>query len=612
MMRRLLAFAGLVAATEALLALAPYARAPLLVDVGPSTGAYGAGFTDSEERPPTTFRWTRGGAGLGLPVVGSGGQGVLAIRFGRHVETPTRVQVLLSGNVAAEFEARPGGFRTVRLPVALPQGPLRIDLWPSEGAGPGVAVDWIRIEQGRWRIPLGVWQPRALVAGVFLLCLAGGFAPAGALVAAGVLATVTGLWAARDPFACAHVLTRIALPALILSSLALLFLRRRPGGRWVTLIFLAGYLLKGAGLFYPTYFYNDVRNNRRFAMALARPGGLLPEQRRAAQVAIGVAYPRTLGAKKYAFPYSPVFYLPFALVRQDPTVVDEGMKHLVLALTSAEVVLVFWISGLVFGAGSGVVAALIAALLPIFYSRLLLALWTGLAGHFWDTLLLGAALGLAVRPESRRRLLGFAAAAQGSLLTYVASLLNVPLFAGILALLCRRIRWPVLVSVAVATLLTVGVLYADFTLLFLAEILPAFLAARGGQDGPGVVGSAASALSRIPIFYGWAYPAFTVAGFLLARRKASPEAVRVLAAYALAFAGLVALRALPGGLFKDMKEMEFVAPLVAVLAGATLEELARRGRSGWWAAALVATGLAVFGLDRYAEYFGTWTALAGR
>jgi hypothetical protein len=84
----------------------------------------------------------------------------------------------------------------------------------------------------------------------------------------------------------------------------------------------------------------------------------------------------------------------------------------------------------------------------------------------------------------------------------------------------------------------------------------------------------------------------------------------VLGAYALAFAGLVALRVLPGGLFKDMKEVEFVAPLVAILAGASLEELFRRGRSGRVAAVLIGLGLLAFAADRSVEFFTTWTALA--
>src|SRR6185436_19357248 len=99
-----------------------------------------------------------------------------------------------------------------------------------------------------------------------------------------------------------------------------------------------------------------------------------------------------------------------------------------------------------------------------------------------------------------------------------------------------------------------------------------------------------AALARIPIFYGFGFPALTVAGVLLFRRRAEPAAYRVLLAYALAFVGLVVLRA-SGGLFKDLKEVEFVAPLVALGTGLSLVALAERDRAGRWAAGLVALGL---------------------
>jgi hypothetical protein len=609
--RRLLALASLLAATEALLAAAPAMRGGVVFDVGPSTGRYGAGFTDSEERPPTTFRWTRDGAGMDLPLLGAGGEGVLVMRYGRPLDTPTRVEVRLSRQLVGEFQAQPGRFRTVRMPVRLPRGSLRIDIWPKQGGDLGVAVDWIRIEGGRWSLPLSVIGPRLLVAGTYLLCLAAGFPLAGALTISGLLAVAEAAWLGLDPFGFAHVSARIAIPGLALSTLCWLAVRGRAGGRWVTLIFLGSYLLKAAGLFYPSYFYNDVRNNRRFVMALAEEDGSLLERRHAAQVTYGVAYPRVVAGTKYAFPYSPVFFLPFTLLPQDATTIDEMLKHAAVALACAEVPLVFWISGLVFGSGAGVAAALFSATFPVFFSRLLLALWSTLGGHALDTLLLGAGLCLAERPESRARLVAFGAAAQASLLTYVASLFNVGLFAGFLALLVdRRLRRQVLAITALGGLVTVALLYGDFTVLFVTRILPDFFATLDAAEGTGPAASVTNAVARVPLFYGWVYPLLAVAGLVIARRRATAGSVRVLSAWALSFAGLLALRALPGGLFKDMKEIEFVAPLVAVLAGAALEEAWRFGRFGRVAAGLVGSGLVAFGLFRYLGDLRAWTALA--
>jgi hypothetical protein len=102
-----------------------------------------------------------------------------------------------------------------------------------------------------------------------------------------------------------------------------------------------------------------------------------------------------------------------------------------------------------------------------------------------------------------------------------------------------------------------------------------------------------------------------LAGFVLLRRRVPPPLFRVLSAYALTFAALVALRAVGAGLFRDLKEIEFAAPLVALGAGASLEELAGRGSAGRWAAALVVLGLGAFCAARYVEYVRAYASLVG-
>ena len=77
----------------------------------------------------------------------------------------------------------------------------------------------------------------------------------------------------------------------------------------------------------------------------------------------------------------------------------------------------------------------------------------------------------------------------------------------------------------------------------------------------------------------------------------------ILAAGALTYAVLLGLRALPGGLFRDVKESTFVAPFVALATAIALTELARRARCGPASVAMIAVGLAAFGLSAYAEYF---------
>jgi hypothetical protein len=102
-----------------------------------------------------------------------------------------------------------------------------------------------------------------------------------------------------------------------------------------------------------------------------------------------------------------------------------------------------------------------------------------------------------------------------------------------------------------------------------------------------------------------------VAGFVLLRRRAEPAAFRIVSAYGLSVLTLVALRAFGGGLFRDLKEIEFAAPLVALCAGAALAELAGRGRAGGVSAALILTGLAAFSASRYVEYLRAYASLFG-
>ena len=80
-------------------------------------------------------------------------------------------------------------------------------------------------------------------------------------------------------------------------------------------------------------------------------------------------------------------------------------------------------------------------------------------------------------------------------------------------------------------------------------------------------------------------------------------AYRGMLAYLAAGLALVALRGLPGGLFKDLKELEFLAPGIAIASAVALAALARRGRYGMAGAVLLAALLIGFGCWRSWSYF---------
>ncbi len=601
---------GLLVLTEALLWLAGLSSRPVVLDVGPSTGQYLTGFTESEERPPLTFRWTRREARVRLPLLAVG-QGRLRLRCARFLDQPVTLQVQVGGASLGSFVARPGGFRIHELPFRISGGPLEIAL-STEGAPDtdlGAALDWLRLEGLRFRIPLRAFGPRLLVIGLFALALAAGWRAATGFAVGALLALALAAWAAWDPLATAHITSRLALPGLVLTSLTLLLLRKRPLGKWVMLVFLAGYLVKGGGLFHPSAFYPDVRTWSRLAMDFSRAEGTLAERSREAQVRNH--HLRYLRGHAYTPPYSPAFLIPFAWFPQQRAGLEEAMKQVALAAAAAEVVLVFLLASLVLGEGSGLFAAILAAFLPPLFSRLLLAMYPTVVGHLFDLAVVVAAVGVAGRPASRLRLGALGLATFASLFTYVTSLFSTTGFVSLWALLERRLAWRLLSLLCLAVLLTVALLYLPFALVFVRELLPLLLAGGASPAELRESSGLLAALARIPLFYGYLYPALSVGGLIVIARQAPRAASRVVYAYGLAFLGLVALRAFGGDVFRDLKEITFVGPFVALTAGASLEALAARGRAGFWGAVLLSVSLVAFGLLRYHGYFQAVSRLIG-
>jgi hypothetical protein len=554
----------------------------------------------------------------------------LSYRFARVLPQTAVVDILLDGKQIDHFSCRGGVFevRRVRL-AALGQAPveLRFMVDSHDRRNLGLKLDWVRVSAGPGsRIRLRgqvLWLAPVLALVLFaLLRFMGHSVGMSALLATPVsLAAIVGTW--LDPFAFAHIAARIAISAGLLAAALAVILKRAPGGRWVMVIVVAGYLLKGGGLFHPASFYPDYQHNRRYALAIAESSGNLAERSRAAQREIGVAYPRFIAGKAYAFAYSPLAYVPFAIFG-DPDTVEDAFRQGSLLAGALEALLVFWLARVLVLArrqrdrepprdetGSWVlpvVAALLAVLLPSTYSRLLLAMCATLFGHFWDVCLVLAVLLYLLRPERKLRLAAVALLTALSLLTYISSLFTVSAFLVLVAALERRHALRLMVILAGAAGFTVAWLYAPFVREFLGEILPAVLAGARMATAPGVPSGPGAAIHRVYLFFGIAYPALALAGLVLLRRRLDPRAFHVVAAYGLAFLLLVALRAFGGGLFRDLKEVTFVGPLMAVLAAAFIAELAGRGRAGRAAAVMIVIGLAWFGLAKYQAYLETYAS----
>jgi hypothetical protein len=279
-------------------------------------------------------------------------------------------------------------------------------------------------------------------------------------------------------------------------------------------------------------------------------------------------------------------------------------------VSAIEVLVLFWLGAWLVSGRVGALAALLVALMPVAYSRLLYAMWPTIVGHLGDLLVVVAAASCLRAPERKSRWLWLLLATTVACLLYVGSLFTLTAFLAALAVVERRHAWRFLGVALVAGCVTVALLYLPFVVTLVRDIAPALSRGAGlsggTEEGTGPLG----ALARLPLFFGWIYPCLAVGGLVAAYRRSSRVTWQLLLAGALAHAGLLVLRALPSGIFRDVKESTFAAPFFALAAAVVIDECITRLRHGRWVAALIVSVLAVFGLARYAEYFASYGAPA--
>ena len=600
---------GLLIFFAGLLDIAGRLRQPITVDIGPSTGRYGSGFEDSEETPPTTSRWTRQNAEFDVPLNVEASAVRFSVRAARYLDDPTRITVTQNGHALTSFEQARGRQRIQEVEAPLLEGPLNLGL-RADDPNLGMALDWMRIEGARWRIPVDEWTVWILPIGILGALLLSG---SSLMVSGGATAFILvglSVVAAFDPFGFVHAARDVAVPTIVFSGVAAWIFR---GHTAAVLAILVTLLMKGGFLFHPDYFYNDVRQNDRYVGALRSYEGSIMERSRKAQVDLGVGYPRIIAGKKYAFPYSPIFYLPFTALPPDRDIVVRAIKHVALFSTGLEVALAFVLARWLLPSAASA-AAWFTLAFPILTSRMLYAMWSTLAGHALDLVVVVLAVRAVERPKDSKAIALLLLGTLATFLTYVSSLFNTSAFLVMLALLAAPIRWRVVGVWLLAACAVVFGLYGAFTVSFATEILPAILSGTGKMAGNGPAAAAATtavaesgtlidALSRVVLFAGWGFPVFAMAGALLIARRRDASAT-VVKAYAAAFLSLVVLRGVSFGLFKDLKEVEFGGPVCAILAAVALERIDSRA-----ARALIATGLVLTGVWMQWGHFERWSLL---
>lgn len=582
---------------------------PLVLNLGAGDEPFARGFRSGWERDgtsgsgETTFHWTLDGSRLEFPFDVRSGRPVLRLRLARFSDTPAAVHVRLEDREVDAWTQGPRAWSVREIDLGEHRGPLRFQFRSESGDELGLALDWAEIRGAKALVPRGDVLRRV---GLLLLLLPPLAALAlfrrAAFAALALLLLGLGVGLIVDPLGALMAFAQgsgsALLVVLMLALLVRLLRRAWPEvelGATAVAPALIGATAAVLLLSHPFFYYPDVTTHTRFLAAL-RADPYLAWDPADYQKSSGTWAMREIAGHRVAFPYSPAFHL-LALPIVPLVGETQAVKAAAAFALGTSLLLVHLLAraALLTPAFAGL-AALLLASFPVTASRLTLALFPALLGQAMDLLL---AVHLA-----RRYLLLSGARDAGWLFfflflaqaAYTGSLFNTALlvafFAGWELLAGDRSKARRLLGAyAASVLLVLALQYARFLPVLFREVLPhaAGSAAIRPQSGP---------MGRFVLFYGWLAPALALLGFNGVAR--APRHVRRLLASLLgAGATLLVLRFAVPGVFRDAKEIELLAPTLAVLAAAGLSALGGRGRIGRVAA--VALGLALVG----------WGALSG-
>lgn len=598
-----------------LLAAVVGARGPFAItlNLGPGDAPYVSGFTSSYEIDDrVATHWTTYDAAVYLPLTVSGGPMALSYRFARVFPETAVVEIVFAGGIVDRFECRGGRFQE-RTAVLGPQNPtsvaLAIHADSHERQNLGLKLDWVRLTgTGRVTLQGGArFVPALVVALLVALHLLAGWDLRRAALLAAPWAAAAAFGLLYDPW-LVHRLLRGVVLALSLFGLAgvaigrMLQARGRAAAadvRALAGLALATFLLRALAVNHPDFYYPDLRTHARLVQVV-RAAGLDFFRTPAAYIWEHGVWRTEAYGRTYAFPYTPAFHLPFALIAFGYDELIAAMKLTAAALTTVPLVLVWTMARRL---GASVVGAALMAVVPTYVSRLSFAFLPALFGHAADMAFLFWLAGNLDRirePGAWARGALLVAACQ---LAYVSGVVNISLFVAVLAVCEAGSPRPARLGRA-AALLAMGLAGSLVAVLvYYRGFLPMVLDVLAHAGHPG--GAAASvhpvqgfftvAYARTRDFFDGVYPLLAAAGLVVLWRRG--RAATLLAAWLLTYALLLLGRAKVPDVFLHGHETLFVTPLVCLAAGQALASLAARGRAaraGAWVlgAALVVQGLA--------------------
>jgi hypothetical protein len=164
----------------------------------------------------------------------------------------------------------------------------------------------------------------------------------------------------------------------------------------------------------------------------------------------------------------------------------------------------------------------------------------------------------------------------------------------------RRVGLTLLGVSAGVAVLVLATVYREFVGTFVTELLPAFLAGESRRGSISLVQMVTMFVTRYQIFFGVVYLPLVVGGVVLwLRRRPSPIIFRLLLAWGATFAVLIFLRTAAPDLFNKVKEILWIAPLIALAGGEVLVWMRNSLPAGRWMASAYYSLVVFYGIAFY-------------
>lgn len=595
---------------------------PMAVDLnlGPGDAPYVDGFLPAYEiDDKLATHWTSYDASIALPLYVTGGPVEVDYRYARVFGETAEIEIDAGGVPIDRFSRRGGEFEERRGSLAAMDGPLTFAVRADshERQNMGIKLDWVRFELGeRASVHLtgwARWQPFAVTLIVAASLMLAGFAPSRAAVLTVPFAAAMGVGLAVDPWLTHRLLRGLAVALPLFGGLTLgigrLFRVERKTLRIVFCFMLLAFVVRAGLVNTPDFYYPDLRTHARligFVQAsgldfIVSPSDVIAEH----NVWVTEAFGRT-----YAFPYTPMFHVPFALLPVGYDTLVLALKLAGAAISTIPIALVWaFARSLGFASPVPLVGAIFMVVIPTYASRLSFAFLPSLFGHAVDLVFLYWIFRhLSGLRDTRQWLVGGLLVAWCQL-AYVSGVINISLFVFVLAVLVfffggearKKLALRVLTMGLVGGLVAFVVFYRDF-LPMVADVVSRMAGgAAAAESRYPITGFVETTLKRSYEFFGWLYPVLAVSGMVLLFRRGVPRLV--ISAWVATYFLLLLGRAKVPDIFLHGHETLFLTPLVCLASAVCVAALFDGGGARRWLGVAILTALSAVGFWQQWGYF---------